>query len=150
MSDQLSFDVGIKRIGRAVAATGFRGTGRVITSRDRDVATVLSELVIDVPEGFKKAQLPFSFSATQFYVTICDPGAAIERHVHDGDFIRFVVKGTVVVNDELTLTAGEWMFVPKGVAYSLVVPHKGAKAKAPRRRRSSSARTNAVVDTGRA
>jgi gentisate 1,2-dioxygenase len=130
MSDQLSFDVGLKRIERAVTATGFSASGRVITSRDRDVAAVLSELVIDVPEGFTKAQLPFSFSATQFYVTTCDPGAATEKHVHDGDFIRFVAKGTVVVNDELTLTAGDWMFVPKGVAYSLAVPHKGEQGTA--------------------
>ncbi len=126
--NQLTFDQGLERIQRAVKQTGLNVDGRIVTSRDADVARLTRVLgVTNVPEGFRKWQLPVYMSKpSQLYITVAEPGARVGEHSHDeGEGMRFIVSGSVIYKDT-ELTAGDWMFMPAGAKYSIQIGRLGA------------------------
>lgn len=90
------------------------------------------ELAVDnVLEGFSKYQLPVYLTDSSFlFITVAAPGAASTTRSHDdGDGIRFIISGSIEYdgpNAKAELTAGDWMFVPKGAEYSVVTGAMGA------------------------
>jgi len=126
--NQLTFDEGLERIKRASEKTGITLEKRILTSRDEDVARLTNVLrVTNIPEGFAKWQLPVFLSApSQLYISSAAPFAKVETHAHrDGDGMRFIASGSILYNGQ-ELTAGDWMFIPAGQAYSFEVGRFGA------------------------
>lgn len=126
--NQLTFEEGLKRIQRANDQTGINLERRILTSQDKDVAELTQVLqVSNVPEGFRKWQLPIHLEApSQLFISTAAPGATVPKHMHrDGDGIRFIVAGSVFYNGQ-ELSAGDWMFIPAGHEYSLKVGKFGA------------------------
>jgi quercetin dioxygenase-like cupin family protein len=126
--NKMTFADGLKRIEKALATAEVKIKSRIITSRDADVGKAVQALeVSNVPAGFRKWQLPISLDKpSQMFLTTAAPGAEVGLHSHDeGDGVRFIVSGSIIY-DGKELTAGDWMFIPKGEKYSMRVGHLGA------------------------
>jgi len=124
----LSFDEGLKRLTKLTEAAGFSQEGRIVTSRDKKAVELRDALRVSaVPSGFRKWQLPvYLKEPAQLYLTVGEPGADVPEHSHpEGDGIRFIVSGSIHYRDQ-ELHAGDWMFIPAGVAYSMRVGDLGA------------------------
>jgi len=118
----------LARISRAVKENGTKLEGRILTSRDEDAVSLRKALTVDnVPDGFRKYQLPVSLpEASVMFVTFADPEVKTPEHSHDdGDGIRFIAGGSIVY-DGKELISGDWMFIPKGSRYSFEVGPQGA------------------------
>jgi len=122
-----TFEDGVQRVKQALQETGFEVSNQVITSQDKGVNKVLNLLAGDnVPEGFKKWQLPFIFEKGQFFISVAQPDIYVPKHSHDsGDGIRFIVSGSVYYEDK-ELRAGDWMYIPQGAPYEMKVGNYGA------------------------
>ena len=126
--NRMTFDQGIDRLKGALSETGLQTGDRVLTSRDEPVRAAVKALTVDnVPDGFRKWQLPVYLSSpSQLYITVAEPEARAETHAHDGgDGIRFIVSGSIKYGDQ-ELVAGDWMFVPAGKEYAFDVGEFGA------------------------
>jgi hypothetical protein len=120
----LTFEQGITRIKEA----GFDFKSKITTSRDAAANEATRKLMVsNVPGGFKKFQLPlYMDKPSQLFVSIGAPDAEVPEHSHDeGDGIRYIVSGSIIYNGQ-ELTAGDWMFIPAGMKYSLRVGPRGA------------------------
>jgi len=125
--NQVTFAEGAVRVQGVLARLKIDTSKAIMTSRD-PVAKRLRELlpVSNVPKGFSKYQLPFVMSDSQLFVTFASPNAEVAEHSHDeGDGIRFIADGSVIYKD-IELTAGDWMFIPKGVKYAIRMGARGA------------------------
>lgn len=124
-----SFAACVERIAVATERVGFSpDRKRIITSRDEGVPDVEKALEVDnVPDGFRKWQLPFYVDhPTHMFVTVAEPGAEAPAHSHkDGDGVRFIAGGSIVF-DGKELSAGDWMYVPAGAEYSFTAGRFGA------------------------
>jgi hypothetical protein len=131
---------GVKRIQSALSKTGVKIGRKVITSRDRDMVELRKALAVtNVPSGFQKYQLPVTLRCTslasatdtdadgvQFFVTMAQPDAKVSQHSHDeGAGLRFIAGGSILYKNQ-QLTAGDWMYIPKGAKYELQVGPQGA------------------------
>jgi redox-sensitive bicupin YhaK (pirin superfamily) len=121
--NQLTCDEGLKRIERGSEQAVIKLERRILTSKDEDVAKLTSVLkVSNIPEGFQKWQLPvYLDSPSQLFISTAAPGSTVPKHMHrEGDGIRFIISGSIFYNGQ-ELTAGDWMFIPAGHAYSFDV-----------------------------
>jgi hypothetical protein len=126
--NQITFDEGLDRIKRGAKESKAKLEGRIVTSRDEDVRKVTRLLQVDnVPDGVHKWQLPVSLNApSQMFISTAAALTKVPSHSHrDGDGIRFIVAGSIIYNN-VELTAGDWMFIPKGKEYSFEVGRLGA------------------------
>lgn len=126
--NQTTFEEGLRRIGRGMKKSGLKLEGRIITSRDKDVKKALKLLEVDnIPDGFQKWQLPVYLDApSQLFISTAAANTKVPSHSHrDGDGIRFMISGSIIYKD-VELTAGDWMFIPKGKSYSFKVGELGA------------------------
>jgi hypothetical protein len=126
--NQTTFDEGLKRIQRGLKKSTVKLEGRIITSRDKDVNKTLKLLEVDnIPDGFQKWQLPVYLNApSQLFISTAAANTKVPTHFHrDGDGIRFMISGSIIYNN-IELTAGDWMFIPKGKGYSFEVGRLGA------------------------
>ena len=128
--DFISFEEGIERIQREVGRLGDKSVGQsVITSRDASSVQLRERLRLSkTPEGVSKWQLPVYWEGVgaQFFISVAQPGTAIEEHSHtEGDGLRLIVGGSVKFGDQ-ELGVGDWMYIPQGVRYSLDVGELGA------------------------
>ena len=124
----LTFAQGIERIKTANEKAGYRPTGRITTSKDKEVVVAQEALLVsNVPDGFKKWQLPvFLDKPSQLFVSIGTPDVEVPEHSHDeGDGFRYIVSGSIIYNGR-ELTAGDWMFIPAGQKYSMKIGERGA------------------------
>lgn len=126
----LTFQEGIDRINKARQQHKFAPGSGVVTSRDAAMKSLIGTLAVtNIPAGFKKWQLPVFFlggPGTQFFISVGAPDTDVPQHSHDeGDGIRVIVSGSVIYND-VELTAGDWMFIPKGTPYALRAGETGA------------------------
>jgi len=122
-----SFEDGVKRVKEALSETKFKVSNKIITSQDKGINKVLNLLAADnVPDGFKKWQLPFIFDRTQLFISVANPDSLVPKHSHDeGDGIRFIVSGSIFYLDK-ELKSGDWMFIPKGTKYEIKIGAMGA------------------------
>ncbi|MGZ3617909.1 MAG: cupin domain-containing protein [Ktedonobacteraceae bacterium] len=124
----LTFEEGLKRLHRILAKEGLDPQKRITTSRDEKVANLREVLkVTNVPKGFQKWMLPvYMTSPSQLYISVAEPHAEVPLHSHDeGDGIRFMISGSINYNGQ-ELTAGDWMYIPKGAQYSMKAGPFGA------------------------
>lgn len=124
--NRAKFEFGVNRVREAVKDSGL-SLDKILTSRDPELRKVISKLQVDnIPKDFKKWQLPFIFERSQLYISVGNPDADVPQHSHDeGDGIRVIVSGSIRYGN-LELSAGDWMFVPKGKKYSFKVGSMGA------------------------
>ena len=108
---------GKRRVAEALKKLG----DGVITSRDRGVSDVLfDQFRSGMPPGISQWQLPVKLDGPVFgFLTHMHPGAVVPSHSHKRDLFRIVISGTLILDDGRELKAGDWMFVPKNVDYSL-------------------------------
>jgi hypothetical protein len=119
----LTFDQGIERINNALKKADVRIGKEIVTSRNPSVRKVTNALLVsNVPNGFKKWQLPIHFDRpSQFFLSIGAPDTDVPAHSHDeGDGVRFIIGGSIVF-DGVELTEGDWMYIPKGKPYQFKV-----------------------------
>jgi len=125
--NQVTFAEGAVRVEGVVRSLGVDLRSKILTSRD-PLAQRLRKLlpISNVPRGFEKYQLPFVLQPSQLFVTHAPAGAKVAEHSHDeGDGIRFIASGSVI-HQGVELTAGDWMFIPKGVRYNIEIGPAGA------------------------
>lgn len=127
--NKLTFAQGIDRIKKALETVGGSTPGKIVTSRDANADKLLDALMVsNIPSGFTKYQLPVYFTGgpgSQFFISIGAPNTEVPRHSHDeGDGIRFIMSGSIIF-DGRELSAGDWMFIPKGQPYSFKVGKTG-------------------------
>jgi hypothetical protein len=126
--NQINFEQGLERIERGLHKAKVKLADRVITSRDEDARKVTRLLQVDnVPAGFQKWQLPISLKEpSQMFISTAAAYAKVPEHFHrDGDGVRFIISGSIIYKG-VELTAGDWMFIPKGKSYSFEVGPLGA------------------------
>lgn len=127
--NKLSFNDGIERIQKALSEASETRADEIVTSRDAGADKLIDLLKVDnIPDGFTKYQLPVfmkDIPGVQFFLSYGAPGIEVGHHSHDeGDGFRFIASGSIVY-DGKELTAGDWMFIPKGKQYSFKVGRQG-------------------------
>jgi hypothetical protein len=115
-----TFEDGVERVKEALKVSGFKVGKQIVTSQDKGITKVLNLLGTDnIPDGFKKWQLPFIFDKTQMFFSVGNPDVLVPEHSHDeGDGIRIIVSGSIFYKDK-ELKSGDWMFIPQGAKYSI-------------------------------
>jgi len=114
---------GVDRINAALARQGFSTRrDQILTSRDPKMNLVIKELQrTNMPDGWKSYQVPlflFKNPPTFVFYQEAEAGAVLPMHSHAVDQIRVVVWGGMVYNRK-ALKAGDWMFIPANVPYSI-------------------------------
>lgn len=119
---------GLTQVKDALKKGGVKGGRRVVTSRDEGQAEVRNDLKrTRLPKGFQQWQLPVALGPDQnifFFRTVGAPGAVLPEHAHKVDLLRFIISGSAYYKGR-ELTAGDWMFVPAGTPYGLMVGPNG-------------------------
>jgi hypothetical protein len=125
--NQVTFAEGEVRVQRVLKYAKVDISKRVMTSHDEDAKRLKKLLpVTTVPDGFEKWQLPFVFDRGQFFISVGKAGHEVGEHVHsEGQGIRFILSGSIMYQGK-ELKAGDWMYIPQGVAYSFKVGPHGA------------------------
>ena len=125
--NEVTFAEGAVRVERIARKHGI-GLSKIYTSKDKEITSAIRDLpVTNVSKEFKKWQLPFIFNPTQLFFTEASANAKVPEHSHDeGNGIRFIIDGSISYKGQ-TLSAGDWMFIPKGIPYSMEIGPKGAR-----------------------
>ena len=126
--NSLTFEEGLKRIHEANKKLDFDPNKKIVTSREKVAEELRDALRTDnIPDGFIKWQLPLAMAKpTQLFISVGLPGTKVPSHSHDdGAGIRFIASGSVIYDGQ-ELTAGDWMYIPKGAEYSIEVGKFGA------------------------
>jgi uncharacterized protein YegJ (DUF2314 family) len=125
--NRLTFDQGVERVQEALKKHRMSMSERIITSRDPGVDELCRTLKVDnVPSGFNKWQLPIILDRSQLYISVAQPNATVPLHSHDeGDGVRLMLSGSIIYEGK-ELSAGDWMFIPKGKPYAFTVGRFGA------------------------
>jgi len=127
-ANKYSFEEGVKKVQKASEKANFKVGDKPITSKDPDAIRVAKLLeVTNVPDGFKKWQLPIIMDcSTQLFISCGLPDVEVPEHSHDeGPGMRFIMTGSIHYKDQ-ELTAGDWMYIPAGAKYSLKIGKLGA------------------------
>jgi len=121
----------LKGVGRVKAALRKHGVSfgnRVITSRDKGMDAVQSDLKrTGMPPGVEQWQIPIALGKGEDILCFAgrmEPGATVPEHAHKQAIFRVVVDGSLEY-DGMTLKAGDWMLVPAGRAYGLTAGPNG-------------------------
>jgi hypothetical protein len=125
--EHLSFKEGEEKVYTALKQADIDFRSRIFTSRD-DESILLSNFlsVSEVPDGFKKWQLPIVLGPSQLFISVSKADVKVPYHSHDeGDGVRFIISGSVYYNGQ-ELTAGDWMFIPAGKPYEIEIGPLGA------------------------
>lgn len=126
--NKMTLDEGLALIRNVQGDYGISTRKGILTSRDEQMRKIRKELRIkNVPEGFNKWMLPFNTDGpATFYMSFAAPNSYVPEHTHDeGDGIRFMLNGSIQLED-LELSAGDWMYIPKGAEYSFKAGPMGA------------------------
>ena len=126
--NRLTFDQGLERIRKALDYVNLDTREQIVTSKNPLSVKLRGMLEVDnIPDGFKKWQLPvYLDQPSQLFISVGTPGTKVGRHSHDeGDGIRFIAGGSIFYQGQ-ELTAGDWMFIPKGHPYEFDVGPVGA------------------------
>ena len=114
---------GVDKIKKALSDHGFSANrDTILTSQDPNMDQVIKDLTrTNLPPGWTGYQVPLFLLQTPptfFFYQVADAGAELPAHSHGVDQIRFVISGGLVYGD-LTLHAGDWMFIPANVEYTI-------------------------------
>ncbi|MGE5049056.1 MAG: hypothetical protein ACM3PC_10830 [Deltaproteobacteria bacterium] len=125
--NRVSFDKGRPYVEQQLRKARLDPDAAIMTSRDPKAIKAKGLLkTLNSPPGFEKWQLPFSFfHPTNFYVTVGKPGSRVPSHSHDeGAGMRFILDGSITFNGK-RLGPGDWVYIPKGMAYRFTVGRRG-------------------------
>jgi hypothetical protein len=114
---------GVDKINKALHDHGFSTKrDQILTSQDPNMDLVIKDLTrTDLPPGWTGYQIPLFLMQTPptfFFYQEADAGAELPPHSHGVDQLRIVISGGLVFGD-LTLKAGDWMFIPAKAPYSI-------------------------------
>ena len=114
---------GVQRINKALADHGFStNRDQILTSQDPKMDLVIRDLAsTNLPPGWTGYQIPIFLlqkPPTFFFYQEAEAGAELPGHSHGVNQIRIVVSGGMVFDDR-TLHAGDWMFIPANVQYTI-------------------------------
>jgi mannose-6-phosphate isomerase-like protein (cupin superfamily) len=103
-------------------------TSKIITSRNPSLRMMKDRLRASLmPTGFEQHQLPIPLRGEDIlcFITTGRPNAEFPEHRHSkNDGLRVVISGSIRY-EGVELTAGDWMYVPRGAAYSFVAGSSG-------------------------
>jgi len=117
----------LQHLHQVTKAAGLDIEQGITTSQDPGVKKVLKSLeVSNIPTGFVKVQLPVAFDGpTTTYMSFGAARTKVPLHSHDeGAGIRVIMFGSIKYKGR-KLTAGDWMYIPKGVPYEFEVGNMG-------------------------
>lgn len=80
-----------------------------------------------MPVGFEQHQLPIVFPGKEamYFLTTAQPNATFPEHRHETNHgLRVIISGSIRY-EEKELTAGDWMYVPRGCTYSFTAGEFG-------------------------
>jgi hypothetical protein len=122
-----TFEEGVERINEALSLAKFKIGHEIITSQDKEAIKLVNLLAVNnIPDGFKKWQLPFVMESSQLFISVSNPDVEVPEHSHDeGTGIRFIMSGSIYY-DGKELKSGDWMYIPKGAKYSFKTGPFGA------------------------
>jgi quercetin dioxygenase-like cupin family protein len=113
---------GARAIRAALRRNGVRLGKGVITSRDPGIAKVTRDLKRSgMPEGVQQWLLPLIVGPQDgvlYFRSELNAGAVVPSHSHVHSVFRVVIDGELKFGRK-TLKAGDWMYVPAGVPYSI-------------------------------
>ena len=88
----------------------------IILSRETKIAFLKDgddESITKVPIAWPLYQY------NMFYVVNVPPKKHVAKHSHDEDIFRFVVKGSMLINDIVKVSEGEWFVIRSGTPYEI-------------------------------
>jgi hypothetical protein len=118
--------IGERRIRAALKKNNVRFGKGVITSRDPGMAGVRRDLKrTGMPRGVEQWQIPIVLRGDVLcFVGSMKPNTIVPEHSHTHPVFRLVIDGELKFGRKI-LKAGDWMYVPAGVAYSIQAGRKG-------------------------
>lgn len=125
--NRLKVEACARRVRDALKKADFDMDRQIVTSRDR-AGIQLKKLLStsNIPAGFTKWQLPIDFARCFVFISVASPNVRVPEHSHDeGSGIRFIAAGSIIYHGQ-ELTAGDWMYIPRGRRYSFEVGPFGA------------------------
>jgi quercetin dioxygenase-like cupin family protein len=125
--NRTTFEEGQPHLKAVMRRVGLDPDAQILTSRDPVAQEIHQQLQTqNVPAGFRKWQLPFSiYNPSNVYITVGEPNAKVPRHAHvHGEGYRVIIEGSILYEGK-ELTAGDWMYIPKGQPYSFEVGPRG-------------------------
>ena len=111
---------GVKTVKQALRNHGVDDS-KIYTSKDAAVVAALADtnLARTMPNGFEQSMIPVVLHNRVVVFTTSGPGGqSVPSHSHNADLFRVITSGTAIYNG-ISLSAGDWMFVPANEAYSL-------------------------------
>lgn len=124
---QTAFAACVARLEKANKKIGFDPNKGIVTSRDKAARSLQKALRTDnVPKGFEKWQLPVWLEGAVMFISVAAANSKVPEHTHnEGAGLRFIASGSITYKDT-ELSAGDWMYIPKGAKYSFQVGALGA------------------------
>ena len=120
---------GVTQVKDALKKRGVRGGRRIVTSMDKGVDETREDLQrTKMHRGWRSWQIPIvlgPYDTVLEFLSVGEPGATVPDHSHEADLFRWVIAGSIIYRD-FVLTAGHWMYVPKGLSYRLQAGPHGA------------------------
>ena len=115
--------VGVSRVVKAAKTLGVDLTKKVISSREQIGRLLMQKLRIkrEVPKGLIRWQLPQAPDCRHalFFIDYLYPYTRIPKHQHKDNTLHVVIFGSFVY-ETLEHTAGDWLYVPKKLPYSII------------------------------
>ena len=129
---ELSFEQGSEHIRAALRKANVDIENAIITSRDPWAAQMREELRMSgQPSGVEMWLLPVVLNRSLLFVQVLAPNAEVPEHEHvRGAVFRLVISGSIRYKG-IELTAGDWMYVPRGQSYSFSAGSAGATVMYP-------------------
>ena len=129
---ELTFEQGSERIREALRKAEVDIENTIVTSRDPWAERLREELrMTNQPSGVAMWQLPVVLNQSLLFLQVLEPGAQVPEHEHvRAAVFRLVISGSIHY-DGKELTAGDWMYVPRGQSYSFSAGSAGATVMYP-------------------
>lgn len=129
---EITFAEGVERLQAALTRAGVNLDSGILTSRDPRLHALRDELRLPgLPDGFTMWQIPVPLNRSLLFLQVALPHAQMPEHRHPhAPVFRLVVSGSII-HAGIELTVGDWMYVPKGIAYSFTAGALGAAVMYP-------------------
>jgi hypothetical protein len=97
-----------------IAKTQKRMQGPIVLSSDVKIATLKDGDIEKIPIAW-----PLFTGYNMFYVVKVPANTRVARHSHEEDVFRFVVKGSLVINDDIKVREGMWFVIRANTPYEI-------------------------------
>ena len=70
--------------------------------------------------NIKKIPIAYLFTGiTMFYTVTVPPTTHVATHSHDEDIFRYVVRGSLIINDSIQVNEGMWFLIRANTSYKI-------------------------------